>query len=98
MGKKDDWCSSKGLENRAKGMYKKEKKSTKICYLILWACSCIAYLVIGGLHAERSANAGKINSDYDVSLLISGVVPYDTCHVPDYIKDPDVSDADFMQA
>jgi len=64
MGKRDDWCSSKGLNNHKKGMYDKEKKSTKICYTVFFAVSAIAFLVCGALSAERASNAAKINKDF----------------------------------
>ena len=65
MGKRDDWCSSKGLNNRKKGMYKMETKGRKFCILALFIISAITYIVIGSLHASRSANANKINEDFE---------------------------------
>ena len=64
MGKRDDWCSSKGLNNRKKGMYEKEKKSRKCCYCFIFGFSALFFLGIGSLYAERAANAALINADY----------------------------------
>ena len=65
MGKQGDWCNSKGLENRRKGMYEKESKGRKYCIFAFFTLSAIAYIVVGSLHASRSTNAAKINADYD---------------------------------
>ena len=69
MGKKDDWCSSKGLNNRKKGMYEKESKGRKICFCVFFGFSALFFLAIGGLYAQRASNAGKINLDYEKNKL-----------------------------
>ena len=89
MGKKDDWCSSKGLKNHKKGMYKKESKGRKICISATFCCSAIVYLVIAGVSLERATNAGLINSDFSDTWLddFGETNAYDTCAVPDYVID-----------
>ena len=67
MGKKDDWCSSKGLNNRKKGMYEKESKGRKVCICVFFGLSAFFFLAVGGLYASRSSNASKINEDYRIS-------------------------------
>ena len=61
---KDSFFSSKGLNNRMKGMYKKESTSTKIGYAVLFGCSAAVFLVFGALSAERASNANRINVDF----------------------------------
>lgn len=69
MGKKDDWCSSKGLNNRKKGMYEKESKGRKICLCTFFGFAAFFFLAVGSLYASRASNAGKINDDYDETKL-----------------------------
>ena len=64
MGKRDDWCSIKGLHNRKKGMYEKETRCRKISFCIMFGLSAFFCLAIGGLYWSRAANANKINEDY----------------------------------
>ena len=85
MGKQD-WCSSKGLNARKKGMYKKESKSTKCCYLAVFCLSAIIYIVIGSLHGNRSENAEKINKDFE-SFTSEPKAAYDGCNIPNFIPD-----------
>ena len=93
MGKKDDWCSVKGLNNHKKGMYDKESKCTKICYSAFFTFSACIYLVCGGLSAERANNANKINADFDAgSLLGSDTLAYDQCKIPYFLPDGDYED------
>ena len=71
MGKKDDWCTGRGLNNRKHGMYSKESKQRKICIGVFFGISAIIFIVFGGLMAERSVNAGKMNLDFTRSKLIA---------------------------
>ena len=75
MGKRDDWCSSKGLANRKKGMYEKESRGRKISYCMCFGFSAIFFFSAGGLYASRASNAAKINSDYTNGKLRSGTAP-----------------------
>jgi len=90
MGGCNDFCNSSGIKARKKGMYKKESKTTKCCYLMLFVLSAITYLIIGSLHGNRSSNAGKINSEYDTFMSMPKK-PYDGCNIPAFIQDPEVS-------
>ena len=65
MGKKDDWCSCKGLQNRKAGMDKKEGCGRKVCYFVLFAVSAITFLGIGGAQIERADNAQKLDDLYN---------------------------------
>ena len=99
MGKKDDWCSGKGLKYRAKGMYEKESKIRKILILVLFVVAAIAYFVLGSIHAERSANANKINSEFDQKFTLAmgfSVLTYDLCSVPAYISQEDTAVENFQ--
>ena len=73
MGKKDDWCSSKGLNNRKKGMYEKESKGKKVCYCVLFGFSALFCFGVGGLYAARSINSTRINTDYEVDAVLNNV-------------------------
>ena len=81
MGKRDDWCSSKGLANRKKGMYEKESKGRKISYCVLFGFSAFFFFSAGILYATRASNAAKINSDYTKEKLLSGTATlYQKCN------------------
>ena len=67
MGKRDDWCSSKGINNRKKGMYEKESKCRKVSFCILFGLSAAYFFGVGVLYATRASNAEKINADYSTS-------------------------------
>ena len=75
MGKRDDWCSSKGLANRKKGMYEKESRCRKFSYCMCFGFSALFFFSAGGLYASRASNAAKINSDYAMEKLLSGTAP-----------------------
>ena len=45
-------------------MYEKEKKQHKYFFCVVFGFSALSFCVIGGLHASRSVNAGRINDDY----------------------------------
>ena len=80
MGKRDDWCSSKGLANRKKGMYEKESRGRKISYCMCFGFSAIFFFSAGGLYASRASNAAKINSDFTKEKIQSGTaILYQTC-------------------
>ena len=96
----DDWVKCKGLKYRAEGI-SKESKMRKMGYAALWTSSAIVYFALGGIHIERAINAGRINSTFgdkiDTIKSIQHIdmqmpYAYDTCHIPDFIKAPDVSD------
>lgn len=76
MGKVKSWFSSKGMQQRKKGMYKKESKQRKCLYAIIFATSAIIYFVCGSMHAARSANANKIGEEYPAFILKNA---YDSC-------------------
>ena len=77
--KAEDWCSKKGMKRRRKGMYTIETKMRKWCYCASFAIVCIVYFIIGGLHAQRSVNANKINVDFSDPVVINS---YDACRYP----------------
>ena len=54
----------KGHEARARGLKKKESKERKCAYCVIFAISFVIVLVFLGLHAERTANAGRINAEF----------------------------------
>lgn len=99
MGK-DDWISFKGWKYRAEGMHKKEKKSDKICYLMLWLGSAIVYFTLFGIHLERAINANRVNetfeprrrsgwkrNSYQQAIMDANTPPaYDTCQIPYFKK------------
>ena len=66
------------LRARQRGMYFKEAKVTKCCYLVGFAFSAIVYIVIGSLHGNRSVNAENINKEY-LHLRGDANKAYDTC-------------------
>ena len=84
MGKKDEWCSSKGLKYRAKGMKEKEGRGKKVAYCMCFGAACITYLVIGSIHAMHSFNAMKISADIENPLPGRDYPSYDSCSVPYY--------------
>ena len=65
----NDFFSSKGYKIREEGMKKKEKKSRKWCYLVLFVLSAIIYLIFASLHQERASNAIHISDDYKVKMV-----------------------------
>ena len=94
MGKKDDWCSEKGLKNRQRGMYKNESKQKKVCTSICFSCSALVYLIFAGISLERASNAGRINSDFEAinfsgNSLTTAFIDnaYDSCSIPYYDTD-----------
>ena len=76
------------MKRRRKGMYTIETKMRKWCYCASFAIVCIIYFVIGGLHAQRSVNANKINVDFSDPVVINS---YDACRYPSFILDPEVT-------
>ena len=65
MGKHDDWFSEKGLANRAAGVKQIESKQKKLCMCVFWAICFVVWIIFGGLHIDRSANAISIDNDYN---------------------------------
>ena len=63
MGKKEDWCSQKGLEARQRGMKKKESKGRKCLYCMGFGLGAIVFIIFAGLHSWRSSNAAKIQEE-----------------------------------
>ena len=76
------------MKRRRKGMYTQEPKMRKWCYCASFAIVTLVYFIIGGLHAERSVNANKINVDFSDPIVINS---YDACRYPSYILDPEVT-------
>ena len=68
MGFIDDWCSKRGFKARREGMYKDEKKWRKWAILVFFIVSAVIFCIFGALHAERAANAGRINKDFEGSF------------------------------
>ena len=62
MGKKDDWCSCAGLQNRKAGLDHKEKACTKICYAIMYSSFAAIFAAISGITLSRSENATKVDN------------------------------------
>ena len=96
MGSKNDWCSSKGLAARKKGMEKKEGKTAKCCYLVIFVLSAIIYIVLGALHGNRSENAEKINEEFGMFSSYP-LNAYDGCNIPTFTPDSDVSVRELAQ-
>lgn len=61
MGKKDDWCSCKGLKNRKAGLDKKESTGRKVCYSLFFGTSAVVFLGIAGVQLWRADNAARID-------------------------------------
>ena len=68
MGKKQSWCTKEGCKARQTGM-KREKKSRKILIAIFFSVCAVIYVTLGGIFAERSGNAMRINGDYAPSEM-----------------------------
>ena len=74
------WCFDKDLrEDRRLGM-EQESLLKKVIYSIFFGCSTLEFLVMGAIWAARSANADNI-----------GYKIYDTCAIPFYTPDPELS-------
>ena len=97
MGKKDDWCSSKGRKARAKGMKEKESRGKKIAYCLIFGAAFIIYLVFGAIHASCSSNAMKISADFDNPLPNRDYPSYDSCLIPYFEADKELA-GDFFEA
>ena len=54
----------------------------------LWGFGFIAFVIVGSIHAERAANAERINNYFFDPETHHDNLPYDTCKIPDY-KLPD---------
>lgn len=69
MGNKKEkvkvYMSKEGRQGRKQGMYKQEKRCTKIMYFIIFSMAAVIFLVIGAIHASRADNARRINDDYN---------------------------------
>ena len=68
MGHKEDWCHPKGWKARAKGMKKMESKGKQVCIGVFFGICAIICFVIGGMSAQHTSNANKINKDFDADL------------------------------
>ena len=104
---KDEWCTMQGIKAHKEGMYKNEKKMTKICVTVLFGVSAAVYLICSALCMERSVNAGGINEDFEGTIqggfLGSDGIPvayefdnvFNSCNIPAYFRSSDLSDEDF---
>lgn len=92
MSLKDLWCSKHALKERAEGMYRLESKKRKIIYAAVFITGFIPYIILGALHAERSTNASKINSDFEKLFSKTNMTAYDSCLLPTFKWDPEATD------
>ena len=76
MGRKDDWCSEKGIKSRAKGLKKLESPEKKCCYLFFFVLCTVIYAGFASLHSWRSSNAIKIQNDFSEYYEFNA---YDSC-------------------
>lgn len=67
----------------------------KWCYCASFAIVTLVYFIIGGLHAQRSVNANKINVDFSDPIVINS---YDACRYPSFILDPEVTLDELLDA
>ena len=82
MGKKDDWCSKKGIKNHKKGMEKKEWVGRKICFCFLFGCSFFITIIFGAVFGSMSSRAMEVESTEP--FRIYDFPAYDECKYPAY--------------
>lgn len=83
MGKNGDFCSRKGLNNRSKGVLKRENGCRKSICLLCFGVGAMIYLAIGISCLMRGRNAMKINADFEHDTIDRA---YDSCSVPFYTQ------------
>ena len=64
MGYRDDFCTMAGLAKRREGMAL-ESKNRKTMIAVAFGVAALFYFLIATMSLERSANAKRINRDFD---------------------------------
>ena len=86
LGLNKSWLSWKDIKERAITVREHESKGKKVTIAVFFGLSAIFFIAVGGIHAERAANAGSINKAYRYMTEYTGdaLNPYDSCELPYY--------------